>query len=338
MIESIKLRDFRGIKTGSIEGFRKINLLVGPNNSGKSAVLEAIYMACANSRKASLTIEEYGSTYFVAAIAETDLLGDHPMHRVLAKHNYSKRLEDLSDYEPGKISVQQTNQKIALPIFDLTSFGKFQNGDEIHAATFGLELQDPDEPSDKNRIAEIQQRLLNLLKNAEPLETLIHELEDKKRDAPAELERDVEDQKLFSEIDKEIAELDERLNPIRSQQRELNRQTEDISKALSERQEKIRRLAKSLMKPIEDGFTEGRLLYCWHPRLSYKYKGDAAWIVKGKIPSAPRTIFYDVSKVTGYISWDFIQLNLMRETVCFTLDLIPNHAWFSFNPHQKTAH
>ena len=43
MIESIHIKNFRGIQDGKIDRFSKINLLVGPNNSGKSAVLETIY-------------------------------------------------------------------------------------------------------------------------------------------------------------------------------------------------------------------------------------------------------------------------------------------------------
>jgi hypothetical protein len=312
MIESIKFRDWRGIKSGTIEGFRKINLLVGPNNSGKSAVLEAIYLACANSRKASLTIEEYGSTYFAAAIAETDLLGDHPMCRVLGKHNYSQRLSDLSDYELGKINVQQMNQKIVLPKFDLSAFGKFQNGDEMHAATFGLELQDPDESGDGNRIAEIQQLLLNLLKNAEPFEAKRKELEDKKSNAPPESERSEEERLFVREIDKEIAELDDRLQPLHSEQRELNRRADEIRKTLSERQEKIRRLAARLMKPVEDSFEQGRVLYCWHRGLSYNYVGDSAWLIKGQLPTASQAILYDMTRIAGYLPLKLVKQNLQK--------------------------
>ncbi len=42
MIESIQIRDFRGVQRGRIKGFRQLNVLVGSNNSGKSAVLEGL--------------------------------------------------------------------------------------------------------------------------------------------------------------------------------------------------------------------------------------------------------------------------------------------------------
>lgn len=56
MIESIQLRDFRGIRLGSRDRFRQFNVLVGPNNSGKSTLLEALYLAATASREADCTV------------------------------------------------------------------------------------------------------------------------------------------------------------------------------------------------------------------------------------------------------------------------------------------
>ncbi len=44
MIMKLELENWRGIKRGVIEGFQRINVLVGRNNSGKSSVLEAILL------------------------------------------------------------------------------------------------------------------------------------------------------------------------------------------------------------------------------------------------------------------------------------------------------
>lgn len=41
-LESLRIRRFRGIREGEINGFSDVNLLVGRNNSGKSTVAEAI--------------------------------------------------------------------------------------------------------------------------------------------------------------------------------------------------------------------------------------------------------------------------------------------------------
>ena len=42
MISSIKIEAFRGVKEGQLDGLGSINILVGPNNSGKSTCLEAV--------------------------------------------------------------------------------------------------------------------------------------------------------------------------------------------------------------------------------------------------------------------------------------------------------
>jgi predicted ATPase len=42
VITGVKIEDFRGVREGGVEGLAPISLLVGPNNSGKSTVLEAI--------------------------------------------------------------------------------------------------------------------------------------------------------------------------------------------------------------------------------------------------------------------------------------------------------
>ena len=44
MLTAIKIKNYRGIKEGSITGFGAVNLFVGPNGSGKSSALEAIFL------------------------------------------------------------------------------------------------------------------------------------------------------------------------------------------------------------------------------------------------------------------------------------------------------
>lgn len=46
MFESIEIRNFRAFAELDIEGLRRINLLVGRNNTGKTSVLEAIFLLC----------------------------------------------------------------------------------------------------------------------------------------------------------------------------------------------------------------------------------------------------------------------------------------------------
>lgn len=86
MIESIQIKNFRGIQDGQIEGFRKFNLLVGPNNSGKSAVLEALYLANTADRAATIT-ETPGAIVQDVKTTDSDFLGYQPVLRVLERHS-----------------------------------------------------------------------------------------------------------------------------------------------------------------------------------------------------------------------------------------------------------
>ena len=45
MLTSLFIRNFRGIKEGKLDNIGEVNILLGPNNSGKSTILESIYLA-----------------------------------------------------------------------------------------------------------------------------------------------------------------------------------------------------------------------------------------------------------------------------------------------------
>lgn len=104
MIESILIKNFRGIQTGQIDRFRKFNLLVGPNNSGKSAVLEALYLATTADRPARITIPRVQNGYD-GKISDSDLLGYLPMMRVLNRHNYEPSSLHIVHQEGSRIST-----------------------------------------------------------------------------------------------------------------------------------------------------------------------------------------------------------------------------------------
>ena len=44
MLEFIQIQNFRSIEKLTIEGFRKLNVFIGQANTGKTSVLEAIYI------------------------------------------------------------------------------------------------------------------------------------------------------------------------------------------------------------------------------------------------------------------------------------------------------
>jgi recombinational DNA repair ATPase RecF len=45
MIRSAEIRNFRGFRDLKLSGFRRINIVVGDNSSGKTALLEALFLA-----------------------------------------------------------------------------------------------------------------------------------------------------------------------------------------------------------------------------------------------------------------------------------------------------
>lgn len=47
MLQSIDIANFRGISSGNLTDLRPLTIITGPNNSGKSAVLDALAVAAA---------------------------------------------------------------------------------------------------------------------------------------------------------------------------------------------------------------------------------------------------------------------------------------------------
>lgn len=292
MIESIKLRDWRGIKTGVIEGFRKINLLVGPNNSGKSAVLEAIYLACTTSRPAGMTDErDQERKPYDTTVAENDLTGDHPMRRVWAKHGYGLAQDGLGEWETGQIKIHQKNKETRLPDFSLFPAGGFEKGDERFSAIFGLESQDRTQQPYEMKLAEIEQRIVSLRQ----------ELETPFRESIAGIGEEQERRR-----EQEVEQIEKKIESTEEEKGE-------VQKAEQSRGRRIQMLADRLMQEGLPDFSQSRLIYCWHESLSYGYKGDAAWIIKGEqIPAAKHVTLHDLVKVTGYLPREFLRENFLQ--------------------------
>lgn len=57
MIESLSVSNFRGFESLELHGLRRINILVGQNSSGKTALLEAIFLAAGGSPELALRID-----------------------------------------------------------------------------------------------------------------------------------------------------------------------------------------------------------------------------------------------------------------------------------------
>jgi hypothetical protein len=59
MLHSIELRNFRGFQSVHFGGFRQFNLIVGGNATGKTALLEAVFLASANSPESALRLRAW---------------------------------------------------------------------------------------------------------------------------------------------------------------------------------------------------------------------------------------------------------------------------------------
>ncbi len=59
MIESIDLLNFRGFSSATVKDCKRVNLLVGENGSGKTALLEAIFMAAGPSPEIALRLRQW---------------------------------------------------------------------------------------------------------------------------------------------------------------------------------------------------------------------------------------------------------------------------------------
>ncbi len=161
MIESLAIRNFRGIRRGEMNRFRRINVLVGPNNSGKSAVVEALYLASTVGRPASvyvdygkmaeahaaggMDIDSTGRAHYDVQVARRDLLGEHPLVRILARHNSAERDQSIVRFDSGTLKVSLSDRDVPFTAFDLTPEGDF--ADEVEAQNtgyFGLKTQEID--------------------------------------------------------------------------------------------------------------------------------------------------------------------------------------------------
>ncbi len=68
MVTSVEIKNFRGFKDLAVEGLAPINVIVGDNASGKTAFLEAIYLAVSGNAQQPLSIKQWrGQANVIAA-------------------------------------------------------------------------------------------------------------------------------------------------------------------------------------------------------------------------------------------------------------------------------
>lgn len=99
MIEQISIHRFRGIREGHIKDLGKFNILVGPNNSGKTALLEMLYMSGLCGEKCRLTLSD-GSYLYALVPSGHDFIFHRPMARLWKRHGE----KEIWDDAPGRLT------------------------------------------------------------------------------------------------------------------------------------------------------------------------------------------------------------------------------------------
>jgi AAA15 family ATPase/GTPase len=102
MLKNIHIQNYRGIKDLKIEDFKRINLFVGDNNSGKTSVIEAIAILQPNLKTLfdTILLRETGGSILVktgSAVAEIDL--------GVNLQNFSNQFYEKNTKEPFVISA-----------------------------------------------------------------------------------------------------------------------------------------------------------------------------------------------------------------------------------------
>jgi hypothetical protein len=95
VIERLYLRNFRGIAEGELDNLAQINVFVGPNNTGKTSILEALYLSATADARCTLATED-GTYLPVQVSADADLLGRQPFARLWGRHGLPLRWEDTT--------------------------------------------------------------------------------------------------------------------------------------------------------------------------------------------------------------------------------------------------
>lgn len=90
MIERVIIHRFRGIRQGDLNSLRKFNFFIGPNNSGKTAILELLYLSATSGRSVQFIRDDLlpAETGVLRATTSvrTDLLGYEPLPYLRQRH------------------------------------------------------------------------------------------------------------------------------------------------------------------------------------------------------------------------------------------------------------
>lgn len=143
MIKELFLMNFRGIKSGRLEDFSRFNILLGPNNSGKSTILEALYLLFSTT---PADIYHEGSS-ISGLIPDEDFCGYDPLLRLQDKHGISEWQQNPAIFDEGNIKVKTRNWAIEVYRPDKA----FEKDDVEKTGYFSVDYTRENLTSDKQR-------------------------------------------------------------------------------------------------------------------------------------------------------------------------------------------
>ena len=150
MIRRLVIHRFRGIRQGTLEDFGKINVLIGPNNSGKTAILEMLYLAGVSGRECEVLIPDVEpSAWKATTLNRRDFLGDTPLPRLRYRHGEPKEGRDtpavLTNEYTLDVELTELPEDYPLRRFTLSAPPEpggrklfFEEGDEFRISLFRL--------------------------------------------------------------------------------------------------------------------------------------------------------------------------------------------------------
>ncbi len=150
MIKRLVIHRFRGIRQGTLEDFGKINVLIGPNNSGKTAILEMLYLAGVSGRECEVLIPGVEpSAWKATTLNRLDFLGHKPFPRLRSRHGEPEKGRDTPavrtneytlDVELAELSEDYPIRRFALSAPPETGGHKplFEKEDEFYISLFRL--------------------------------------------------------------------------------------------------------------------------------------------------------------------------------------------------------
>ena len=287
MINSIDIKNFRGIKKGNLKDFAKINLIVGGNNTGKSAIQEALYLATTSTVNSNLYDNKNNVNYEVLT-SGSDYMGYHPVDRLRMKHACTgETMKKLNTWDSGQVKVSLKSSDSPFSYFDVSR----REGDflEKDIDKTSLVVMGPGEENISTGINDTVKKYMGEflhipVKLMKILDYFIH------------------DEEKMAEVLKVIKNFNT-ADEVRHYLRKF-----EINYTESE----------PIAKYIETSWKDWKFSFLWDREMTYNYSGNGGFITRGLLPK--HVIFYDVNLVFQYLPLAFYQEKL-KEIIAWQKDI-----------------